>query len=170
MRLGPTLLLLLSFTLTPAALAAPEEPAPEELAQEAGAEDAAAAELARLDREYKEAKAAYRKAAAESRAKRKEDTDAEIPPLVYPDPEYARRFREASRRHAGTDTSTALLIRALDLSYRDRSEDAPAKELLAELLDEHMESERLPGIMRVILIGGFYLGDDTVRDAATRSV
>jgi hypothetical protein len=128
----------------------------------------AAAALAKLEAAYRKAKSEHARAAAAQRALRAEDPKAKLPPLVHPDPEYAAKFREAAARYAGSEEAAGFLIEALRLSYR---RDVPAaKEILDQLLDDHVKSYQLSGITSILSIGKFYLGDDTVRTAMTRII
>ena len=164
MRRALPTLLLVSLALT----AGTATGTPAAQAPGPGSEEAAAAEFQELEQAYREARSAYRVALAEQSATRKEDPDAELPALVDPDPEFVTRFRQAAKRHAGTERSTGSLIRALELSYR--RDAVVAKEILGELLDDHMASEKLPGIRTTLTLGAFYLGDDTVREALGRII
>jgi len=167
MRFRLSALLLVSLLTLSPALVAQEGSAPPPAAPPTAA-DAANAELKALNAAYKTAYSEYRKASAEYRAKKLENPRAELPPVVNPGVEYVGKYRDAAKRHAGSEASASMLIRAFELAYR--GDPALTGEILDELLDGHMQSDRLTGIAFELTLGVYYLGADTARGVMTRII
>ena len=157
-------LLLLALLALASSVRAEDEPTPPPPA----APGVAAAELKALNEAYATAYRAYRTARSEQRAKRLADPRAELPPVVDPNAAFASKYREAAKRHAGTEAAASMLVRAFELAYR--GDPAVTKEILAELLGGYLKSDRLTGIAFELLIGSYYLGEDTARDVMTRII